>query len=144
MWDWVYTLGRILLPILFVAEGVGQFANIRVFADMLERSNMPLQLYLEMLGANRFIMLGYLVAAIEVVCGLMIMLGFRTRIAALLLVLFTIATIFVGHPFWQMEGNLRAIALTHALKNLSIIAGLLVLVAHGSGVFALDNRSRRH
>ena len=144
MWDWLYSLARVLLPVLFIVEGVGQLANINIFADMLQKSNFPLQLELEMLGSKRFVILGYLAALVEIGCGLMVMLGYRVRLAALVLVAFVIGTIYIGHPFWLKEGVFRADSLTHALKNLSIIAGLLVFAAYGSGAYALDNRRRRH
>lgn len=144
MSDWLYALARVLLPLLFVVEGVGKFANMSVFADMLQRSSLPQYVPLEFLGPSRFLVLGYLVAAVEVVGGLMIMLGYRTRLAAIGLVLFTIAAILIAHPFWLLEGRVRAIELTNALKNLSIIAGLLFLVAAGPGPFSLDGRRRRY
>jgi putative oxidoreductase len=142
MWGSVYTLGRVLLPLLFVIEGVLKFMNVAGIARMLQTANLPVPAQLDAVGVSRFVLLGYLVALIEVVCGLMVMLGYRTRFAALVLALFVIGTIVVGHPFWAMEGQLRAVNLTHALKNLSIIAGLLIIAALGPGRYALDGRRR--
>jgi len=143
MWGTVYSLARILLPLLFVVEGIGKLANVGGIARMLQASNLPVPAQLDAVGVSRFVLLGYLVALIEVVCGLMVMAGYRTRLAALLLALFTVGTIFVGHPFWMMEGKLRALEFTQALKNLSIIAGLLIVAALGPGRYALDGRRRR-
>jgi len=143
MWDWLYTLARVLLPVLFVVEGVGQFANIGAFADKLQNLNLPLQAQLELLGSHRFVIIGYLIAVIEIAGGAMVMVGYKARLAALVLIVFTFGTIAVGHPFWLMEGPMRAINFTDALKNLSIVAGLLIIAALGSGPYALDNRRRR-
>jgi putative oxidoreductase len=144
MWDWVYTLARVLLPVLFIVEGVGQMANMGAFADKLQKSNVPFQIELEMHGAHRFLIIGYLAALIEIAAGLMLMIGYKTRVAALVLVPFTLGTIFIGHPFWLMEGAMRAINFTDALKNLSIVAGLLLVAAKGPGAHALDSRHRRY
>jgi putative oxidoreductase len=142
MWGAVYTLARVLLPILFIVEGLGKFADVGGIARTLQAANLPVPMQLEAIGVSRFVLLGYLVALIEVVCGLMVLLGYRTRFAALVLALFVAATIAVAHPFWAMEGELRALNRTQALKNLSIIAGLLIVAALGPGRHSLDNRRR--
>jgi putative oxidoreductase len=141
MWEPVYALARILLPILFIVEGVGQLANIDSIARMLQETMLPIP-GLDVIGPARFMILGYLIGLIEIVGGLMIVVGFYTRTAALVLAVFTICTIVFGHPFWLMDGQLRALNLTQALKNLSIIAGLLMVAAVGAGAFSLDNRRR--
>jgi putative oxidoreductase len=71
------------------------------------------------------------------------MAGYRTRAAALILALFVLGTILVAHPFWAMEGRIRALNLTQALKNLSIVSGLLIVAALGAGRYSLDGRRRR-
>ena len=143
MWGTVYSLARILLPLLFVIEGIGQIANNAGFATMLLTSNMPLPVQFDPFGISRFVILAYLVSAIEVLCGLMVMFGYRTRAAAFVLVIFTIGTIMFVHPFWLLEGKLRALEFTQALKNISIIAGLLIIAALGPGRYSLDGRRRR-
>jgi putative oxidoreductase len=142
--DWIYTLARVLLPVLFIVEGVGQFANIHDLAQKLAAFHWPLQAQLEMLGANRFVMMAYAAALIEVVGGLLVIVGFQARIAAGVLAAFTIGTIVIGDPFWQAEGRMRALFLTDALKNLSIIAGLLMVVAKGPGLLSIDLWRRRY
>jgi putative oxidoreductase len=142
MWGAVYTLARVLLPLLFIVEGVRKFADVGGIAGMLQTSDLPVPMQLEAIGVSRFVLLGYLVALIEVVCGLMVLLGYRTRFAALVLALFVAATIVVAHPFWAMEGQMRALNQTLALKNLSIIAGLLIVAALGPGRHSFDNRRR--
>ena len=143
MWGTVYSLARVLLPLLFVVEGIGKFANVGGIARMLQASSLPVPAQLDAIGISRFVLLGYLVALIEVLCGLMVMLGYRTRLAAVVLAAFTAGTIMVGHPFWMMEGQLRALEFTQALKNISIIAGLLIIAALGPGRYSLDGRRRR-
>ena len=93
---------------------------------------------------ERFVLTDAQWAKMEALClgKPMVALGNRTRAAALVLALFTVATIVVGHPFWTMEGAARAANLTQALKNLSIVSGLLIVAALGPGRHALDNRGR--
>src|ERR1700674_2985384 len=43
--------------------------------------------------------------------------------------------------FWSMEGAARQMNKIHALKNLAIMAGLLLLIAKGAGRYSVDERS---
>ena len=61
-----------------------------------------------------------------------------------MLALFTVGTILIGDPFWHAEGRIRGLFLTDALKNLAIIGGLLMVVARGSGMVAVDRWRRRY
>jgi uncharacterized membrane protein YphA (DoxX/SURF4 family) len=72
-------------------------------------------------------------ATCEIVGGLLIFLGMWVRFGALILVLFLIPTTFLFHDFWQLQGPDRALEMTMFLKNLSIIGGLLILLAYGKG-----------
>src|SRR5262249_25233173 len=101
-----YTLGRICVPIVFLVTGVKHFLDIAGFAKYMADNNVPLPdtvaAYLG--GIPKFEALAYLCAAIEVICGLMILIGLKARWAALLLIVFTACTIAFIHHFWDMEG----------------------------------------
>ena len=80
-----------------------------------------------------------LAIAVETGCGFLILLGYRTRAAALLLAAFCVATAVVFHA---KLGNRNE--LLHFEKDLAIAGGFLVLFAHGAGQWALDAiRGRR-
>ena len=72
----------------------------------------------------------YIGYAIKLFGGLAVIIGFQTRIAALLLVLFTLGTAFIFHGefdsvFW---------------KEISMIGGLLLVAAYGPGELSVDGR----
>ena len=52
--------------------------------------------------------LGYLIIAVEIICGLMVLIGLKARWAALVLIVFTACTIIFVHQFWDMEGQTRS------------------------------------
>jgi len=130
-----YTIGRILIPILFLVNGIQKAFNVGEIAKMLEANNIPIpQEIVPYLGTMpKYEALGYLIAAIEIICGLMVLVGLKARWAALVLIVFTACTIIFVHHFWNMEGAALIEARTEALKNLSIMGGLLLVVAVGSG-----------
>jgi putative oxidoreductase len=92
-------------------------------------------------GIPKYEALAYLSAAVEVVCGLLVLVGLKARWAALLLAVFTACTIIFIHHFWDMDGAALIENRTQALKNLSIMGGLLLIVAVGSGPSSVDHRS---
>jgi len=137
-----FTLGRILLSLVFVVAGVQKLMDIGGTAKMLADNNVPIpDEIVPYLGSiPKYEALGYLVAGVEVIGGLMVLVGLKARWAALVLTVFTAFTIIFVHHFWDMTGDAFNSNLTEALKNLSIMGGLLLVVAVGSGAGAMDRR----
>lgn len=107
---------------LFILSGVGMAMNFAGSASFLgSLSPIP----------------GTLMAALAVLIkvggGLALAVGFKTRYAAWLLIIFTALAIVLAHMNWADQNQM-----TQALKNLSIIGGLLMVVMHGPGKKALD------
>src|SRR4029078_12355388 len=123
-----YTIGRILIPLLFLVNGIQKALNVAEIAGMLEANNIPIpEQIVPYLGSiPKYQALGYLIAAIEIICGLMVLVGLKARWSALVLVVFTACTIIFVHHFWDMEGAALIEARTEAVKNLSIMGGLLL------------------
>jgi uncharacterized membrane protein YphA (DoxX/SURF4 family) len=68
---------------------------------------------------------------VELVGGLLIAVNIGTRLAAVMLIIFSAAATFYFHDFWNMTGDARADNMVHVLKNLSIIGALLILFVLG-------------
>ena len=135
-----FTLGRIFLSLVFIVAGIQKLMNVGGIAKMLEDNKVPIpEQIVQYLGAvPKYEALGYLVAGVELVGGLMVMVGLWARWGAMMLAIFTAFTIVVVHHFWDMEGAAYTGNMTQALKNLSIIGGLLLVVGIGSGPGAMD------
>jgi uncharacterized membrane protein YphA (DoxX/SURF4 family) len=71
-------------------------------------------------------------AVTMIVAGTALALGIRPREAAAVLIGCLVPTTIVGHPFWQEEGGARTGQQIHFNKNVSMIGGLLMVVADGS------------
>jgi putative oxidoreductase len=78
-----------------------------------------------------------LVIALEVLGGLAVIIGWKTRYAALLLSGFCLLSALVFHANFAEQNEMM-----HFMKNLALSGGFLFLVAHGGGDYALDNRTR--
>jgi putative oxidoreductase len=115
-------VGRILISMLFLGAGldkVGGYAGTQAY---MESAGVP--------GA-----LLPLVIALEILGALAVILGFRTRIAAALLALFSVASAALFH--WVPGDQMQTIMF---MKNLAIAGGFLLLVARGAGDWSLDAR----
>ncbi|MFK3965906.1 DoxX family protein [Ensifer adhaerens] len=72
---------------------------------------------------------------VEIGGGLLLFVGFRSRIVAGLLAAFCIVTAFAFHA--DLADQIQA---TNFLKNMAIAGGLLQIVAFGSGALSVDGR----
>jgi putative oxidoreductase len=75
------------------------------------------------------------VVATEILGGLAIVLGWKTRIVAFLLAGFSVLTAVIFHRNFADQTQMIMF-----LKNLSIAGGFLLLVANGPGRLSLDRR----
>ena len=117
--------GRILLAAVFLISGLGKIGSYAATAGYMSSAGVPSALL-------------PLVIATEVVGAISIMLGWTTRIAALLLAGFTLLTAFIFHN--NFADQIQTIMF---LENVSIAGGLLLLVANGAGPLSIDRRLAR-
>lgn len=127
--DFFYLLARAGLAALFLVSGFGKAMNVNNVANVLAAKGFP--------QPTSF---GYAVAALELIGGLLILIGVKTRWVAVALLLFVGGTIYMSHNFWDMEGPARMANQVQALKNLAIMGGMLLLALAGPGRFSVDGR----
>jgi putative oxidoreductase len=73
--------------------------------------------------------------AVEIVCSVMLIVGYRTRAAAAVLALYCVATAVFFHSNFADTDNI-----IHLLKNVAMTGGLLQIVGFGAGALSIDNR----
>src|SRR5690242_20681697 len=64
----------------------------------------------------------------QIICGVMIMFGILVKLAAILLIPFTICIVFLLHPFWHYHGELRKQHMALFITNLTMSIGALILL----------------
>ena len=125
--DLASAIGRIGLALLFLWSGYGKFAHSAGTIGYMQAYGMP--------AAD---LLVWPVALVEVFAGLALVLGWKTRWAALALIAFTLPATFIFHAYWGVPADQVMNQQIHFLKNLAIVGGLLSVFAHGAGRYALD------
>jgi len=135
MGDIAYAIARLFISIIFIVSGTAKFLDVSGIANHPALTNF-MNAFGEVTSRTT---LGYTIAAIEVFGSISVLLGLRARWGAIALLLFTACTIIFAHNFWTMEGAARAANQVQALKNLAIMAGLLVFAVTGSGRYSADD-----
>lgn len=69
---------------------------------------------------------------LELIGGLLLLLGFKEKLGAALLILFLIPTTVLMHQFWFLETSGRDLQAVLFMKNLAILGGLLLVLLHGA------------
>jgi putative oxidoreductase len=131
--DLALLLGRIALSALFIPGGLRKLTDLGAFTASLQKRDVPFAEVLAPLGAG-----------VEFLGGIAVLIGFQTRLAALLLILFTVIATVIAHRFWEFEGPARQMQQGQFFKNLAIVGGFLALWVSGAGRYALERLWRRN
>lgn len=119
--------GRAALGSIFIASGFGKLAGLEGTASLLASMGLPESITLAMaLGVT------------ELVGGLMLFAGLRTRAAALALAFTLVPATFLFHNPFGVAGEDAHLRHAHALQNLAIAAGLVTVATWGAGPLSLD------
>src|SRR5258708_4255559 len=116
--------GRLLIAALYLISGLGKIAAPAMMQSVIASAGLP------------FPLLALLVAiVIEVGGGILLILGYRSRLVASVMAVYTVAAALSFHHDFDDQN-----AMAHFLKNISITGGLLQIAAFGAGSFSLDSR----
>ncbi len=113
-------VGRVFLGLLFLVAGYGKLtgeSGVGGFGGGLEAMGLPLPM-----------LLAWVVVLVEIIGGACLILGYRVGQAAAALSIFLVLTVLLVHNPLKDAGELTA-----ALKNLSILGGMLYVMAYGAG-----------
>ncbi|MER8412246.1 DoxX family protein [Mesorhizobium sp. M1342] len=123
-------LSRLLLAALFVPSGFQALSDIAGTTG-----------YFAGLGLSLPTLAAWGTGLFELIAGLLILVGFQTRIAALLLAAFCIAAGFIGH--YGQGGGDAMLAFLHQqmlMKDIAISGGFVALAMVGAGAWSVDGR----
>lgn len=125
----VTVLGRVLLSTIFFMAAVGnKIPHFSQVAKVMGDVGMPAPSFM-LVGAIVFLVAG----------SLSVILGYKARVGAVLLLTFLVLASYYFHPFWKLEGQAQQEQMIHFMKNLSMMGAMLFIAANGSGPFSLEN-----
>lgn len=143
------TIARIFFSIIFIIAGVKKFftysstkASIGSMLSMWDsyQSSAFVEWFVHFIGS--YVGFFIIIAAIlEVVGGLIVLIGIKPRIGAFLLLVFLVPTTVIMHPFWLYDPNAAYVQMTAFLKNLSIIGALFFIWAYDDGYYSKKETS---
>jgi putative oxidoreductase len=122
--DILAVTGRILIAAIFILSGASKLADPAGTIGYIASAGLPLP-QLAFAGA----------AAVELLGGLALVLGYRTRLVALALAIFSILAALGFHSALSDQNQF-----IHFFKNVAMAGGLLQVVAFGGGRLSLDAR----
>lgn len=125
-------LSRLLMGTIFVATGINKLMDRKSSIQYMQSKNMRRMTGTMLTGAM----------AVELSAGLALLLGYRTKAACALLAGYLVPTSLIFHDFWRQEGMEKQNQMTHFMKNVAIIGGLVDMSRHGAGAISLESRMR--
>jgi putative oxidoreductase len=117
----VELVGRIFLSAIFLLAGVGKIFNYESTIEYMESFNVP----------------GYLITPaiiIEILFPILIIIGYRTKLSAIILSLFAILLAIIFHNDFSNQMQLMSF-----LKNFAIAGGFMIIFVYGSNKISLDH-----
>jgi putative oxidoreductase len=120
--DIALLIGRILIGVLFLVAAYGKFKGLAGTTGYFTRLGVPAPS-----------IVAPLVAAFELVTGVLLVVGFKTRWAALAIGVFVLIAALLAHTNLADQNQLN-----HFLKNIAIAGGCLALFVSGAGIYSVD------
>lgn len=123
--------GRILLALIFVISGYNKLVGFDGTVGYIASKGLPLP----QLAAAAAI-------AIELVGGVLLVIGWQARWAATAIFVFLIPTTLIFHGFWAAPAASQQMETIQFMKNLCIMGGMLYVMAFGAGPLSIDSSRR--
>lgn len=126
----IVLIGRVLLALLFIPAGWSKIAGFAGVAGYIASKGVPLP---EVCAAIAIVA--------ELGLGILLLVGWQARWAALGLAVFTAVITPIFHNFWAMPEAQVMMQKQAFFKNLAVVGGLLAIGAFGPGAFSVDSRA---
>ena len=120
-------VGRILLSIMFITSGFGKLTGFEGTVGYIASKHLPLPQVAAVIAVLA-----------ELGGGLLLLVGFKARWAALALAIFTLAAGFLFHDFWNADAASKMMQSINFWKNVTITGGMQMVFAFGPGRYSVD------
>ena len=117
-------VGRTFISLVFLISGFNKFINYDNTVSWMEGYGIP--------G-----LLLWPTIILEIILPIMIIIGFKAQISAILLAIFCIATALIFH--FDFSNQMQVVAL---LKNFGLAGGFIFIAINGTGSWAVDTKKK--
>lgn len=124
---WLLLLSRIRFASLFLPDAVRKLTTLYAFAHSLAARGVP--------AAE---IVAWVAAIAELIGSLGVLIGLRTRAAALLLIAFTIIATALAHRFWDVQGPQQVSVSLSFFQNCALVGAFILLILRGPGPLSVD------
>jgi len=121
--------GRLSLASLFILSGPGKITQPEATASYMAGGGLP-----------EVAALATVVGVFEIAAGLALAAGYKTRLAALALAVFTLVAAVLFHGYWSVAADQQFMQQLLFMKNVGVVGGLITVAAFGAGQWSLDSR----
>jgi putative oxidoreductase len=128
-------IGRILLALIFVMSGFLKIIAFNGTEGYMASAGIPHNLVLPAL---------ILTILIEFGCGILVLIGYKARLAAFLIFMWLIPVTLIFHFLPAQHGVNATVNQIMYMKNLSMMGGLLLVAAMGPGAWSIDGSGVRN
>ena len=122
-------IARILMSVMFLVSAISKITGFDGTVGYIGSVGLPMPTALAAAAA-----------AVELLASIAMIIGWKTRWAALALAVFTAAATVFFHNFWAMPASEQMMQQISFVKNLAVIGGLLLLASAGPGAWSVDRR----
>jgi putative oxidoreductase len=123
-------IGRLLLGLYFILPGLQKIDNYEGTTRYMQSFSVP--------AADALLPI---TIVLQIVLGIAVIIGYKTKIAAFLLAGMTLVISLYMHSFWNLPDSAVVIHETqNFIKNMAIMSGLLILAGRGAGQYSIDNK----
>lgn len=125
-------LGRFCLIVIFLLSAIGnKIPNFVSTAEYMASEGVPVPMLL-LAGAIVFLIAG----------SLSILVGYKARIGATLLLIFLLLATYWFHDFWTVEdAGAQQVQMIAFMKNLALMGAMIMIIGRGPGKPSMDSRS---
>jgi len=124
-------VGRALIALLFIPGGISKIGGFAGTVGYIASKGVPFPA-----------LCAAIAIAVELGLGLLVLVGFQARWAALGIAIFTFVITFIFHNFWGVPAEQVMQQQQAFFKNIAVVGGLLAIVAWGPGGWSLDGKRR--
>lgn len=146
----ICALGRILISVIFISSSThkilewketerGVMSTLSDWGQKTIENGVVQSFFVGIAPYVDFLIIG--AVALELIGGLMVLLGIKPRVGAFFLFMFMVPTTLLFHAFWFYEDQAQKVQLIMFLKNLAIIGGLFYVMAFGTGVVKKEEKT---